>query len=83
MKFRKKPVVIEAVEWTGENHDEIHAFAGHHVRIIGPHAMCQTLEGAMTAVPGNWIIKGIKGEFYPCRADIFALTYEPVEEPAA
>lgn len=61
MKYRKKPVVIEAyqTEFTVD---------------------IETLEGTMRAEPGDWIIKGVKGEYYPCKPDIFALTYEPVED---
>lgn len=62
MRFRKKPVVIEAYQTDVE------------VKI-------ETLEGTMTANPGDWIITGVKGERYPCKPDIFEATYEPIEEP--
>lgn len=119
MKFRKKPVVIEAVCWNGatlgitnkpvdlsdplvpaDTHlvmpdwlpkcgetlpteaatqaavqpGEIRRF--HDILYIG------TLEGTMAALPGDWIIRGVKGEIYPCKPDIFAATYEPVEPEA-
>ena len=77
MKFRKKPVVIDAVQWTGENHDEIHDFCN-----IRPGTLwvgIETLEGTMFANIGDWIIKGVQGEFYPCKPDIFTATYEPAE----
>lgn len=89
-KFRKKPVVIEAFCWTGDEH-----------QIEDPEWICEaiksgkvwfsnpgtpyvtleiaTLEGEMCARRGDWIIRGVKGEIYPCKPDIFAETYEPVE----
>ena len=89
MKYRKKPVVIEAVEWTGYNRDEVLALVAggdprgeRVVEMAGEDALrIRTLEGDMIAVPGSYIIRGVKGELYPCRPDIFAATYEPVEEP--
>ena len=85
MQLRKKPVVIEAVQWRGDNVDECFDIAAKttlgfalnrakHCFEIG------TLEGVMTAQVGDWIIKGVKGELYPCKPDIFDATYEPVEE---
>jgi hypothetical protein len=83
MKFRKKPVVIEAVQWTGTNADEVLglALAQGSVRRerFGGGLAIDTLEGTMRANKGDWIIKGVKGEFYPCKPDIFAATYEPVD----
>ena len=80
-KFRKKSVVIEAILWLGNNIDEMGSFLpevtmeyvsrGFPITII-------TLEGKMEANVGDWIIKGVKGEFYPCKPDIFEATYEPV-----
>lgn len=80
-KFRKRPVVIEAVKWNGDNSDEIYAFFGEQSwgEFVGAFSI-KTLEGVMMATPGDWIIKGVKGEFYPCKPDIFEATYEPVEE---
>lgn len=87
-RYRKKPVEIEAVQFTGtgESCTEITEFLG------GSHSGNQrwnsttntggvilTLEGEMAFAPGDWIIKGVAGEFYPCRDDIFAATYEAVE----
>lgn len=86
MKYRKKPVVIEAIQFTGNNCFEILKFMGRANNIweadLNPtdHPTIYTLEGDMSTSPGDWIIKGIKGEFYPCKPDIFALTYEPIEE---
>ena len=80
MRFRKKPVVIEAVQFNGTNHDEIANFcAPHPVRVGGSYTLIiPTLEGNHTAAQGDWIIKGVKGEVYPCKPDIFTATYESV-----
>jgi hypothetical protein len=81
-KYRKKPVVIEAVQWTGQNFGEIHML--NHDITGAPqdsHALyIPTLEGVMRADLGDWIIKGVAGEFYPCKDSIFKATYEPVDE---
>jgi hypothetical protein len=88
-RYRKKPVVIEAMQfnndaksyrvlhWINENRPTIDSpFASwHNGALIIP-----TLEGDMTASKGDWIIKGVRGEFYPCKPDIFTATYEPVAE---
>lgn len=80
MKFRKKPVVIEAMQWNGSADDyALRAFAGHWVSIVGDSVIITTLEGHVKVSPGDYVIRGIKGEFYPCKPDIFAATYEPVE----
>ena len=77
-KYRKKPVVIEAVLWTGRNMMEIEAFMGAPpLYDRGGGIKFDTLEGDIRAKSGEWIIKGIAGEFYPCKADIFDATYEP------
>lgn len=78
MKFRKKPVIIDAVQFTGLNHDEIADFcAPHPVKVGGNHTLLiPTLEGEMKAVTSDFIIKGIKGEVYPCKQDIFEASYE-------
>jgi hypothetical protein len=100
-KYRKKPVVIEAVQLTWENWNEICEFVG-----VGPEddkpngcyvdgegqahdtppdndarlgLLIPTLEGTMLGTEGDWIIKGVSGEVYPCKPDIFHQTYEPVE----
>lgn len=85
--YRKKPVVIEAVQWTGTptSYSEICLLAGDE---IPSHAdnpdvlVIKTLEGGMCANVGDYIIKGVKGELYPCKPDIFEMTYEAeVVEP--
>jgi len=85
MKYRKKPVVIEAEHFTEENKNRAFSFitCEHYPdRGVGnkPIITIQTLEGKMTAELGDWIIKGVKGEFYPCKPDIFEATYEKVED---
>lgn len=91
MKFRKKPDVIEAVRWTGENREEIRTFCprdafftparqdteGH---ITAWQLLIDSFVGMMYAEIGDYIIKGVNGEFYPCKPDVFAKTYEAVEE---
>jgi len=77
--YRKKPVVIEAVQFTGtkENLAEIFKFCPAIGWLAGD-LLIKTLEGTRKANCGDWIIKGVKGEFYPCKPDIFEQTYEPV-----
>ena len=83
MQFKKKPVVIEAVQWTGDNFAEVAALGEN---IFGPygqedaHLEIGTLEGRMTAGLGDWVIRGVKGEVYPCKDEIFQMTYEPVSK---
>lgn len=78
-KFRKKAVVIEAVRWDGTNPSECLEFCGGYLT-QGGFIEIRTLEGTMLTSPGSWIIKGVKGEFYPCKPDIFEATYEAVRE---
>jgi hypothetical protein len=122
MKFRKKPVVIEATQWfkNGDHpldysseqsgfqngrliaipaeHRKVHNWEGdivryyrspnvdggmeckHCERIMHEHGWIDTLEGGHVVCPGDWIITGVKGEHYPCKPDIFEMTYERVEE---
>lgn len=78
MKFRKLPVEIEAVQYDGTNADEIQSFVGGACVSDQNRLAISTLEGRMRVSPGDWVIKGIHGEFYPCKPDIFVSTYEPV-----
>ena len=78
-KYRKKPVVVEAIQWTGDNTAEIMRWVGDNAYFRGT-LYIKTLEGNYRASVGDYIIKGIKGEFYPCKPVIFEKTYEPVEE---
>lgn len=92
MKYRKLPVVIDAFKWTGgpdQTEDPswvIHAIKTGDVYFTQSETeFCQmwikTLEGTMEAKVGDFIIRGVKGEIYPCKPDIFNLTYEPVDQP--
>ena len=81
MQYRKKPVVIEAIQYQIHNVVAVVQFLEGQAFEPGLDGIViKTLEGDMTAAPGDWIIKGVQGEFYPCKPDIFAATYEPVEE---
>lgn len=101
MKYRKKPVVIEAVRWTGDNEEEIKRFAPiaavfkyivsndkmtslcmekpQSGYIEGVILEIDTLEGVMQASLGDYIIRGVNGEYYPCKSNIFEKTYEKAE----
>jgi len=74
MKFRKKPVVIEAVQFDGQTLPE-----GVMREPGAVDGYIDTLEWRTTVRPGEWVITGVKGERYPCKADIFEATYEPAE----
>lgn len=88
--FRKMPVTIEAIQWTGNNIAEIYSFMHpqepvyvndlSHINFTNADDLIgiQTLEGLMVAGIGDWIIRGIQGELYPCKPDIFVTTYEEV-----
>ena len=78
-KYRKKPVVIEAVQWVGNNLSDIETFIGRNVKNKETTIVIRTLEGDMEASIGDYIIKGVNGEFYPCKPDIFDKTYEEVK----
>lgn len=90
-KFRKKPVEIEAAQFDGTwpsvngwltalgyDEDGDGTDGGPACHMDGSRLVIQTLEGDMTAMPGDWIIRGVQGEFYPCKPDIFAETYDAV-----
>lgn len=79
-KYRKKPVIIEAIQWTGKNLSEIDIFMGGTVGNKETILVINTLEGDMEASIGDYIIKGVNGEFYPCKSNIFDKTYEEVTE---
>lgn len=90
-KFQKRPVVIEAVRWDGrsiermvdwfstgaplQSRTDVHPGLGYTPPL--GELVIPTLEGDLTAQPGDWVIKGVKGEFYPCKPDIFEATYDP------
>lgn len=84
-RYRKLPVVVDAILWTGSNYGEVY---GWRDKLEGQGAVWRgcmgtllipTLEGEMEASPGDWIIRGVNGEFYPCKPDIFSKTYEVAE----
>lgn len=77
LNYRKKPVIIQAIQWTGDNKKEISEFVGIYFK-DKESVIIPTLEGDLTAQIGDFIIKGVKGEFYPCKPDIFEATYEIV-----
>lgn len=93
MRWRKLPVEVDVLEWTGDNATEVMLFVGQQLQVSVPPRQMQiemdcppeaftiiipTLEGDHTAIKGDYIIKGVKGEFYPCKPDIFKMTYEKV-----
>ena len=95
MKFRKKPVVVAATKYIGQHvrtvADELGIGAADGLDVCvsscklydgSPILQIHTLEGIMTARAGDWIIRGVDGELYPCKAAIFEKTYEAVDEPA-
>lgn len=91
-KYRKKPVIIDAIQWTGENLKEIIAFTGLNEsasewtwqelkEVVAKEGLkIFTLEGVMLATIGDFIIKGVQGEVYPCKLDIFEQTYEQIND---
>lgn len=88
-QYRKLPVVIDAVEWNGTNQEEISAFAADAacfsdvihsdgVRVVDAQLEILTSEGMLNATIGDWIIRGVAGEFYPCKPEVFRVTYSAV-----
>lgn len=80
MKYCKKPVVIEAIQWDGYNLEELQKFVGSALT-YDEKLTIHTLEGDHVANVGDYVIKGVQGEFYPCKPEIFAKTYEALEYP--
>ena len=82
MRYRKKPVEVEAIQLTQDNMVEVLTFCNHKDIIAsseGSNISIKTLEGTMIGNVGDYIIKGVAGEFYPCKPDIFEATYEPAK----
>lgn len=87
--FRKKPVTIAAIQWTGNNTEEVKAFFGEDAKKCyglflkdepeKGNLIIETLEGNFIASPNDFIIRSAKGEYYPCKPDIFEQTYEVIE----
>jgi hypothetical protein len=91
MKFKKKPVVVEAVKYLGKGYFENHETTDWMWKALESGTarptngtdpfVLKTLEGEMVVSPGDWIIQGVNGEIYPCKPDIFEATYLPVNHP--
>lgn len=92
-KYRKKPIVVDANQWFGSGNHHAVTLWKDHFKITDPradtclecgrsltndHGWVYTLEGGHIVCPGDWIITGVKGEYYPCKPDIFEATYEPM-----
>ena len=91
MRYRKKPAEIEALQFNRRNGWEIEKWSDHAVvpspvlepmpdNPTGAYLQIHTLEGTMIAIVGDWVIRGVKGEYYPCKPDIFEMTYGPAED---
>lgn len=93
LRFRKRPVEVEAIQWTGDNYPAVNHFAASHFAVLDeqdrancddPEATAQVFDVLhstwILVYTGDWIIRGIQGEHYPCRADVFETTYEPVKD---
>ena len=83
MKYRKKPVVVDAMQLPPINEDAsqelvdfLHTMDESWTSEDNGHIMIETLEGVMVGSPGDWIIKGVRGEFYPCKPDVFQASYD-------
>lgn len=83
-KFRKKPVVIDAVQYDGTENSIVQILqlkesnsSAKSIRVDAGDLLIHTLEGLMRADKGDWVIKGVNGELYPCKPDIFEKTYDP------
>lgn len=81
MKFRKKPVEIEATQWFKMGDHPAVEMHRNQVLVEGlpPYGWIDTLEGGHVVTPGDWIITGVKGEHYPCKPDIFEMTYDAID----
>lgn len=83
--YKKKPITVKAVQWDGTNFGEIEQIARDcnpkcHLIYIDGILSIDTLDGAFFVNHGNWVIRGIKDEIYPCADDIFQATYSLIEE---
>lgn len=80
MRYRKKPVEIEAIQWTGDNLTEVMAFCPKaHPEHMSSLLVIERLEGKLYAQEDDYIIKGVEGEFYPCSPSVFLATYDEVD----
>lgn len=83
MKYRKKPVIIEAEQWFMNSHEGVFNDQSELLKRVyrcGSYYYIDTLEGRHKVTDKDWIIRGIKGETYPCKPDVFEMTYEKVED---
>lgn len=83
MKFRKRPIVIEAWQWLGQPHNEWPRWVSDGARVSQADSAAlaiHTLEGELSARLGDWLIHGIRGEVYPCKPNVFSETYDPVPD---
>lgn len=78
MKYRKKPIIVEAIQYTDDNLLEVMKFCGEGKTLFDYYLYIVTLEGNMRVNIGDYVIKGVRGEFYPCKPDIFEETYEAI-----
>lgn len=78
MKYKTKPCEIEAIEWTGRNQDELKNFGGESLEFTKKGLYIYTLEGRMFASIGDFIIRGLRGEYYACKPDVFHKKYQEV-----
>ena len=79
--YRKKPVVIQAIQYTGSNEAEVRVFMDNRSAMLThtpTYLILSTGAGQVQITPGDWIIRGVKNEYYPCRSDLFLATYEAV-----
>lgn len=83
MKYVKKPVVVDAIQMLSDNIDQVYEMLGDNLIIVGDmdnlKHFIDTLEGIMEISWGDYVIKGVKGEFYPCKPDIFELSYDKID----
>lgn len=80
IRYRKKPMIVDVIQYTGSNGMEVGLFVGYADRNEKNQFVISTLEGVMRADVGDYIIRGVAGEFYPCKPDIFEQTYEKVDD---
>lgn len=82
-RYRKRPIEIDAIRWTGENIKDVADFTDGHRDVVhdgDSHSLLvSTPEGRMRCMAGDWLIRGVEGEYYPCRDSIFQATYEDVD----
>ncbi len=78
MRYRHKPTEVEAIKYTGLNLPDVQKFIGANYHFHRNGLYIKTLEGPMKVTAGSWVIRGIKGEFYACKSEIFEASYEAI-----